>query len=129
MHPPICHIFTTKKSGDKSGFGDKSGEIWQIGSVKDFMRTIFSSIGSNLWKQKFTVFKTLITWKSQQLQKFWTLLECSRQLSKKFKKDFKLRKVKFRFLSKFIELKTGRKERPLWAKVMWLNLDWLKMNC
>ena len=26
-HPPICHVFTTKKIGDKSGFGDKSGEM------------------------------------------------------------------------------------------------------
>ena len=38
MHPPICHIFMSKKkTGDKSGFGDKSdfgdkpGEMWQIG--------------------------------------------------------------------------------------------------
>ena len=27
VHPLIFHIFTTKKSGDKSGFGDKSDEM------------------------------------------------------------------------------------------------------
>ena len=46
VHPPICHIFTTKKSGDKSGFGDKSGcdksenaqywVIWVIGTMGCF---------------------------------------------------------------------------------------------
>ena len=50
--------FHHEKNGDKSGFGDKSGEMWQIGLVKDFMRTIFSSkaqICENIsWFQKLT---------------------------------------------------------------------------
>ena len=44
--------FHDERKGEKSGFGDKSGDMWQIGSVKDFMWTIFSVIGSNLWKHK-----------------------------------------------------------------------------
>jgi len=27
VHPPICHIFISQKSVDKSGFVDKSGEM------------------------------------------------------------------------------------------------------
>ena len=47
MHPPICHIFTTKKSVDKSGLGDesgdKSGDAQYLDSteMRDFFQTIF----------------------------------------------------------------------------------------
>ena len=40
--------FHCQKSGDTTGFGDKSGEKLQIGPLKDFMQAIFPSIGSNL---------------------------------------------------------------------------------
>ena len=39
MHPPICQFFISRKSVDKSGFVDKLGESWQIGSVGDFIRS------------------------------------------------------------------------------------------
>ena len=57
VHPPICQFFISRKSVDKSGFVDKSGESWQIGSVGDFIRAKFSSIGSNVWKY-YLIFKT-----------------------------------------------------------------------
>ena len=57
VHPPIGHIFISRKSVDKSGFVDKSGEMWQIGSVGDFIRAKFSSTGSNVWKY-YLIFKT-----------------------------------------------------------------------